>query len=449
MLETGVDFAVPAGRVYQGTNHQAQHRNSGSAGDWQARITCCFQRRRRFESRAAARLIMSGAPPVRFHGAGDVMLMAHGLAVSMRLEPHAGKDDAQHVTLHPHAIEGAANLRIRNNGQVDFQGGKGQWARFVFEPTSANADGSAAYFIRSVGHEDQNLRKVYLQAQPDGSFRAGPIGCPFAIVGDTMPTAPPPRPPDIILTDSQKAAFMQDGYLIVRGVVSQGLVDDALRVINDQLSKEAWQESDQHFGIGKNAHVVDLIRASPALGIAEQLLGAVAQVHKGQVALRFPFPPTKARTKPPKSDNQWHIDGEGQRIDKSGFQLLVGIALSHQPTEECGNLHIWPGHHVTIFEAAQRERALLDSGAVSAAQTLGSDDHWLGQKPHLPPEHRRQVCLNPGDVVMCHQKMPHRIGLNRSPHIRYQVYFRLKAKDYQPDAPLVDVFHGWHGLTGA
>ena len=58
------------------------------------------------------------------------------------------------------------------------------------------------------------------------------------------------------------------------------------------------------------------------------------------MALRFPTPPGDAmRTK---REEQWHIDGMKKR-HLSPFQLLVGVALSAQPSDDCGNLAVWPG----------------------------------------------------------------------------------------------------------
>ena len=40
------------------------------------------------------------------------------------------------------------------------------------------------------------------------------------------------------------------------------------------------------------------------------------------------------------------------------------------------------------------------------------------------------VILNKGDAVIAHQLLPHRIGINYSANIRYQVYFRVQHKDH-------------------
>lgn len=50
--------------------------------------------------------------------------------------------------------------------------------------------------------------------------------------------------------------------------------------------------------------------------------------------------------------------------------------------------------------------------------------------PHPPSGAPR--AWRSGDVVLAHQKLPHSVGLNRSPHIRYQVYFRLSSREYKP-----------------
>ena len=58
-----------------------------------------------------------------------------------------------------------------------------------------------------------------------------------------------------------------------------------------------------------------------------------------------------------------------------------------------------------------------------------------------------QLHLQPGDVVMAHQKLPHRICKNYSPHIRYQVYFRLRAQGFTPeDAPYGGVWDAFKGV---
>ena len=56
--------------------------------------------------------------------------------------------------------------------------------------------------------------------------------------------------------------------------------------------------------------------------------------------------------------------------------------------------------------------------------------------------------LQPGDVVIAHQKLPHRISLNHSPHVRYQIYFRISSSqltDAVRAAPLGGLWDRFEG----
>jgi len=194
--------------------------------------------------------------------------------------------------------------------------------------------------------------------------------------------------------------------------------------------------------------VRNLLLASQALGAVESLLGPLTPTagRVGQVALRFPLDPEKARSRVAKSEEQWHIDGMNKQESMSGFQLLMGVALSAQPDDECGNLNVWPGEHGRTFEAV---RQVAKSRAADPRAAEANTDVWLGLRPHLTVP-KQQVKLEPGDVVLAHQKLPHAIGLNRSPNVRYQCYFRLSAADYVPEPPNAHgrVFDGWRGIDG-
>lgn len=306
---------------------------------------------------------------------------------------------------------------------------------------------------------------MYLQASA-GNFTAGDSATKFKFALVAADDAAPPvlmslsaeqlaPPPAMPLSAEQKAQFMREGVLVLRDVVPALLVGDALRAINAALGAgaKAWTVDEDgketlSGGLGQSAALRDLLVASPLLSACESLLGPVQQRRpNAQVALRFPMEPTTARSRPAKSDEQWHIDGMNKEArHMSPFQLLVGVALSAQPDDECGNLHVWPREHARTFEAVREMRAERDADPAAAA--AASADPWLGHRPALPADGCAQVHLMPGDVVLAHQKTPHRIGLNRSPHIRYQAYYRLSGVGYSPEAPLRSLFGGWSGLEG-
>lgn len=370
------------------------------------------------------------------------------------------------------------NLRIGPNRAVDMKdGARGPWAQFI-EERIASASGVR---LKSVGHQRLQGSSVYLTATPDsqGGLRFGSASHEAdATIFEISPVAsssapsthcdspPPPSPPTYVLTPEQRASFATDGFLILRGLVPRSLVDEALRVINSSLPlSHAWEHGETEDGryqfgkgLANQPMIQDLLTSSPLLNVAEQLLGRLdrSDAFGGQIALRFPLSSGASELRGPKQDDQWHIDGMKKTPEHmSPFQLLAGVALSDQTSADCGNVHMWRGQHEVTFEAvraqrdARRRRCHVPTELGSRGDTShppSVDDPWLGLKPVLPPEARVQPQLEAGDVILAHQKLPHSIGLNRSPHVRYQVYFRLKSASFRPDEPPTSLWHGWSGM---
>jgi len=197
--------------------------------------------------------------------------------------------------------------------------------------------------------------------------------------------------------------------------------------------------------------VLALLYGSGLYGVAQALLGNVTTPKMAQLALRFP----NERKEPP--EEQWHIDGM-KKHHLSPFNLLVGVALSAQPAQDMGNLAVWPGCHVVVHEAVGRARArqgedamaveVAGDGSVQQAtaaveeeadedeDTEEDGDAWRGERPVLGPNACAQLLLEPGDAVLLHQRLPHRVSPNHSPHVRYMAYFRLSNVEHRPNAPV-------------
>lgn len=118
---------------------------------------------------------------------------------------------------------GAGNLRVRPNGTIDTQGGRGGWARFWVDREPDGDENSIR--LLNVGHHEQRGNDVFLAASIVPADQ-----CPSA-------SAPVPEPPAVLLSDEEKATFVRHGYLVLRGVVGRELVDAALRAINNQLGQ--------------------------------------------------------------------------------------------------------------------------------------------------------------------------------------------------------------------
>jgi hypothetical protein len=261
-----------------------------------------------------------------------------------------------------------------------------------------------------------------------GSTRGAPREAPSS---RSEAGVPPPA-----LTPDQKQGLLRDGYTAVPGAVSAALRDEALRAINASIGRgidpaqvETYRARSFCPELQREPVVTDLFQRSEARGLAESLLGRLEPVKTGQIALAFPGPPRPA----------WpHIDGlysPRNGVPKGSvlsFTILVGVMLSDVPQPDCGNLVVWPGTHLTLEEHFRRRgpRSLLEG------------------MPEVPMPEPRALTGRAGDLVLCHYQLAHGGGANVSPHVRYAVYFRVKAAghDGRRWECLTDLWREWPGL---
>jgi len=222
--------------------------------------------------------------------------------------------------------------------------------------------------------------------------------------------------------------------------VRRPLVDRALHAINASLGRGLPPADLPRFRsrsfcpeLQRSDVILDLFHASAASPAAAALVGGdgLEPVTTGQIALSFPADEPPALPHP-------HLDGmytpsngvpRGQVLS---FTMLAGIVLSDVDGPAAGNLVVWPGSHrrLEAFFRARGPRALLE----------GMPEVDLGA-----PE---PVLARAGDVVLCHYQLAHAAGPNRSPHVRYAVYFRLKRRghDRDPWGCLTDLWREWPGM---
>ena len=322
------------------------------------------------------------------------------------------------------------NLRCTARGSLDNAGGRGPWARWI--PTATATPG--VYLFKNFGHHDAG-RDVYLSIGEGGGVLTT-SSKPTNIKLVQLETSPPP--PAYALDAALRDEFIARGHIRLPAFVSDQLVAEALRTINATLGlgAAAWVRSGQLIRAARAApSVLALLYGSGLYGVAQALLGNVTTPKMAQLALRFP----NERKEPP--EEQWHIDGM-KKHHLSPFNLLVGVALSAQPAQDMGNLAVWPGCHVVVHEAVGRARArqgedamaveVAGDGSVQQAtaaveeadedeDTEEDGDAWRGERPVLGPNACAQLLLEPGDAVLLHQRLPHRVSPNHSPHVRYMV----------------------------
>jgi Phytanoyl-CoA dioxygenase (PhyH) len=226
------------------------------------------------------------------------------------------------------------------------------------------------------------------------------------------------------LTQEQKQALYEQGFVKLSGILSQELIHKALYAINASLGSEGIDPAQlprfraQSFcpEVQKTPAITDLLTASPLWSLAESAIGkeALQPVTSGQIALRFPGPG-------PANVGRPHIDGmhtptngvpAGQIYS---FTALIGVYLSDIPHEFMGNLSIWPGTHHR-YEQYFREQG---------PQSL------LNGMPSIAMPDPIQLTGQAGDAIIAHYELAHGIAANVSPFTRYAIYFRLIHKNHE------------------
>jgi len=314
---------------------------------------------------------------------------------------------------------GEGNFACNPEGKFHRKGGSGQWAQWE---VTATAEGGAA--LKNVGHNsflalDAATGHARLAREPT-VFKPG--------LGTSAPSLPELPIDPTVLSAEDIAHFKEKGYIVLRDAVPPEFVRDELRSINHQLGKpDCWVADGNPLNSGQlklriEDPVPDVPARSPRLWSALNVLlgsGNVTFRPRDQVALRFPLPPGRGHRVPDvKPGTVYHVDGMGlNRLFP--FTVLCGVALSDQSKPDCGNLHVFPGSHLN----EEVHRYYVESVADTS---LGVNDP---SKPDLGES--VQVLLRPGDVVLAHQLMAHRVGINTSEHIRYQLYFRVHHKDHE------------------
>lgn len=219
------------------------------------------------------------------------------------------------------------------------------------------------------------------------------------------------------LTDTELTTFRRDGVIIRRGAVPQDVWRPALDLIEasnltpanaDQLA--AYTQRSFTPELERNPALLHLLTGSPAWALALDLLGQVAPVEQVQIQIRVPdaeapgLQPVKAM----------HVDGVScphlYPDELRTFSLLVGVPLTSVRDRRAGTLHYLPGGHHEMARWFATE--------------------WsLGMTDQVPPDIDVQdgtaFLAEPGDLLLMHHLVPHRVGNNATPRPRIAAYFRL------------------------
>jgi hypothetical protein len=250
------------------------------------------------------------------------------------------------------------------------------------------------------------------------------------------------------LAPEQQRALVDEGYLLVPGLVTRERVDAALRAINHSLGEEGiakdalWTMRAQTFcpELVSAPPILDLYGGTGLAALAEAALGAgrpgsVRTPPTGQIALRFPqaLPPGQAPRDP-----YPHIDGMPGPLNGVTpntifhFSALGAVFLNDVEEPFHGNFTVWPGTHAALAHHFAAH---------------GTDGLLTGFPPiALPPP--RQLRARAGDVLLAHYQLAHGAAANFGPHIRYAVFFRLfhATHDAASTETMIDLWREWEGV---
>lgn len=224
-----------------------------------------------------------------------------------------------------------------------------------------------------------------------------------------------------MLDPRQKQAFIEDGFVVVPGLVPPSFIDAA----RQEVARRVAGSPPPAGHVGPHPYFImpplpeplcALLFDSPALAVVESLIapGKLEAPDHVQVALNIP--PFLHRPGGPHMDGLTPLDPSGR---PGTFTMLAGIFLTDQESEDAGNLWVWPGSH-NLSAAYFREHG------PEAILSLP-----IGPYPPVDLPEPRQVVGRAGDLLLAHYLLGHNIGGNMSEHRREAVYFRLRREGHR------------------
>ncbi|MGW2046275.1 phytanoyl-CoA dioxygenase family protein [Streptomyces sp. NPDC001858] len=223
-------------------------------------------------------------------------------------------------------------------------------------------------------------------------------------------------PRSVTWSDDEQRRFVDDGVLIRRGLVQGAVLSRARDLVGGWLNEQydparliAYTERSFAPELEEHPDVVALYQRSGLAELADDLLrpATTAPITQAQIQIRLPH----AEQQPVKA---MHVDGVScphlEPRDLRTFTFIVGVVLDGSATADAGALHYVPGGHHRMA-------------------SYFATDWVLGQPAQTPDDIAAQdgtaLTAEPGDVIVMHHLVPHRVGINTSSTPRVMAYFRV------------------------
>ena len=234
-----------------------------------------------------------------------------------------------------------------------------------------------------------------------------------------MDLAPLIEGQESVLTDKQKKQWKEDGYLVMKGILSPEEVENLTAVV-DQMYEDHLQQPDVKPDAGLDRRnvmedhdiFVDLMDHSATFPIVLELMSPYIHLSMSEVIVR----PTD-----PEGKGLLHTDG-GQamrqiRVSESSlpFQIKFQYFLTDLPEPDMGNFTVVPGSHNRLFP-----------------------DGGFKDGPYIPEA--LPLCVEAGDMAIFPHAMWHGFVANRSDKPRKSLIYCyvhqcMRAFDFEKPSP--------------
>ena len=305
------------------------------------------------------------------------------------------------------------------------------------------------------------------------------------------------------LTDSERQSLVDDGFVILRGVVPLELVKVAREIVDANTPKHTRRVL-APASLATNPKVLSVFKDSSIPSILQRVMGPFPDVVSCQVAVTpahvelmnsvgahvdggwtGPIPTRADEIEPIRgrpldaakyfgendeirgnNDGLLWMDPD-RRMSTGSYTALVGIALNDQAVPGNGQFGVMKGMHEEVEKAFIEQR---DSGSVIGQEGLNwprirIDEHTgkpslsglsetvrekakmaVKDRPEIegwPWRELTPVCLRQGDAVITLHSCPHTATPNLGPNPRMNLYFRIRRwREGNPFEGLRKVGHG-------
>lgn len=268
----------------------------------------------------------------------------------------------------------------------------------------------------------------------------------------------------ILLSDDQKLAFVKDGYTILRAVVPDHLISTANQFIDQVEADGNFKEDTRKIlgediptyrfqrGTAEDPQITDLLFKAGLFETAEDLLGNDFAVVTGNMGHLDVVPTCEVFVKRgmkmnrPHPRKRWKVyAGMGKHAKKgAGYSVMLNIALTADQSsdQQRGQIVVWPGSHLKTQTAISETVRSMSDGD-DALQIL----HHEKDRADCGDPLRLQ--LEPGDVLVAHQKLAIGAAPNLCDIPRRSVFFRIAHS--HTDSIVDEQIHShlpWVGFAG-